>query len=211
MENNNLEHRYRLLDKEYKTQIDNLKQSLNDKIEENNQKDLELNNTKVELDINIAKRNDMNKLIESEKLKSQEKFTEMESKLRTEFEKKLTDICNEFQGDLNLREKIWKKAKEESLKSLYDAYFALKQDLMQKKESLEKKVNELTQEIQSLRNINDKLQKKIIDEKDVTITKLEAEIDEGRKKISTVWNCLESFLWFGYSFKRTNYYCKRKS
>jgi len=144
------------LQEEYKNEIENLKENLKGKIFSLNAKDLELKNLNTQYEALNSKFNDITGTLKNEITKLQQKNAELTTGVNKEFQEKLQSICRDYQDDLKAREKLWNKAKEESLQALNNAYRTLREGLGKQNDGLEDIIRKNEQEIQELKRENEK-------------------------------------------------------
>jgi len=172
------------IEKQYKDQIDGLNKDLNKVIADRNDKDLTLKELQTKYDLLQTKCDEYSKLLQDQMAKLAQKKANIVLHKNDDFHQKLQAIREEYENDLRTREAIWEKAKEESLKTLNDAYRTLKEGLGKQNEQLRENVQqhshnieELKKELHKLKEQKKQLEKDIA-EKDGRIDKL---VDEGIK------------------------------
>jgi len=139
------------IEKQYKDQIDGLNKELTHVTKERNDKDSLLKELQTKYDLLQAKCDEYNKLLQDQMAKFAKKKVDLALNKNDEFHQKLQTIRDEYEHDLRIREAIWEKAKEESLKTLNDAYRTLKEGLGKQNEQLRATVQQYSQSIDDLK------------------------------------------------------------
>jgi len=139
------------IEKQYKDQIDGLNKDLNKVIADRNDKDLTLKELQTKYDVLQTKCDEYSKLLQDQMAKLAQKKANIVLHKNDDFHQKLQAIREEYENDLRTREAIWEKAKEESLKTLNDAYRTLKEGLGKQNEQLRENVQQYSHNIEELK------------------------------------------------------------
>jgi len=182
------------IEKQYKDQIDDLNKGINKAMKERNDKDLALLELQTKHDLLQAKCDEYNKLLKDQISKFAQKKANLSLNKNDEFHQKLQAIKEEYEHDLQIREEIWEKAKEESLKTLNDAYRTLKDGLGKQNEQLRETVQQqslsiedLKKELQKLKDQKKQLETEIAD-KDRKLHELTENDIKNKKRIEDLNN-----------------------
>jgi len=187
------------IEKQYKDQIDGLNKELTHVTKERNDKDSLLKELQTKYDLLQAKCDEYNKLLQDQMAKFAKKKVDLALNKNDEFHQKLQTIRDEYEHDLRIREAIWEKAKEESLKTLNDAYRTLKEGLGKQNEQLRATVQQYSQSIDDLKKELTKLKEqkkqleKDVSDKDDRVNKLVDDTIKNQKRIEELNNQIFAF------------------
>jgi len=187
------------IERQYKEQIDGLNKELTHTIKERNDKDSLLKELQTKYDLLQAKCDEYHKLLQDQMAKFAKKKVDLVLNKNDDFHQKLQSIRDEYEHDLRVREAIWEKAKEESLKTLNEAYRTLKEGLGKQNEQLRASVQQYFQNIEELKKELNKIKEqkkqmeKDIADKDERITKLMDDTIKNQKRIEELNNQIFEF------------------